>query len=80
MVFVFFRERTLQEAKETRKAGIHVSVIGVGQSIRPAELRGMATDPDSKNVYTVKDFNALTGIISNLLNDVCNGKGPYTIS
>lgn len=76
MLFVdlFVRERTLQEAVEVRKAGIHLSVIGVGSSIRPAELKGIATDPDDKNVYTVKDFNALTGIIETLLNDVCNGE------
>ena len=66
------RKRTLEEAVATRKAGIHIVVIGVGSSIEEEELRGIATDPDDDNVFIVKDFYALTKVLTPLLTSVCN--------
>ena len=66
------REETLQEAVATRKAGIHLVVIAVGNSVEQDELRGIATDPDEENVFIVQDFFALTRVLTPLLTSVCN--------
>ena len=63
----------MAEAVAARKAGIHVVAVGVGPSIEVSELNGMATDPDAANVYVVKDFYALSRIMVDLLNGICNG-------
>ena len=68
------RDATLQEAVETRKAGIHVIVIGVGQSVGTQELAGIASDPDYENMYTVVNFYALSGIMDSILVGTCNGR------
>ena len=65
---------TLTEALAARKAGIHVIAVGVGASIGLFELNGIATDPDDKSVIIVKDFNALTGTIGSMLDNICNGQ------
>ena len=71
-LFFIFSENTTAQAVEARKEGIHLVAIGVGASIRELELRGITTDPDDVNVFTVRDFNALTGILNGLLDGVCN--------
>ena len=68
------RDETLLEARECRKHGIHIVVLGVGGSIGRSELSGIATDPDELNLYFVRDFHALRGILPNLLLGICNSK------
>ena len=67
----------MAESVATRKRGIHLLAIGVGPSVEEAELRGIATDPDQSNVYVVRDFNALTGIVYPMLAGICNGKSAH---
>ncbi|KAK2165643.1 hypothetical protein LSH36_47g02029 [Paralvinella palmiformis] len=74
------RKRTLEEAVATRKAGIHIVVIGVGSSIEEEELRGIATDPDDDNVFIVKDFYALTKVLTPLLTSVCNRENDCSVN
>ena len=68
------RDSTLLEALKCRKQGIHIVVLGVGSTVGRSELRGIATDPDDLNVYLVRDFHALGGILPNLLIGICNSK------
>ena len=68
------RDETLSEAVATRKAGVHLVAIGVGQSVGNKELKGIASDPDEQNVYQVRDFNALAGILTPLIRESCNSE------
>lgn len=68
------REETMSEAVATRKAGVHLVAVGVGSSVEEEELRGIASDPDEANVFLVKDFLALTGIIGPMLEAICNSQ------
>lgn len=54
--------------------GIHLIAIGVGASTGPRELAGIATDPDSDNVFDVNSFDALSGILDSLLEKACNSE------
>ncbi len=69
---------TLSEAVATRKAGIHIVTIGVGSSVGEFELNSLASDPDSRNMYRIRDFNALVGILDDVLEGTCNSM--YLIS
>ena len=61
-----YRNATLVEAEMAKQEGIRIISIGVGSGDLLEELNGMASDPDSENVFTVQDFDALTSIQSNV--------------
>ncbi|XP_013408326.2 collagen alpha-1(XII) chain, partial [Lingula anatina] len=61
---------TVREAIMLRKIAF-VYAIGVGSNVNTAELKAMATDPDSKYVFTVTDFSALSNIETQLATDAC---------
>ena len=48
--------------------------IGVGDEINLEELKDMATDPDSNHVFQVGGYNAITGITTQVLKDICRIK------
>ena len=53
--------------------GIHVVCVGVGPDIDIDEINGIATYPLAGNIYTVTDYNALSGIEVPLVNSLCAG-------
>ncbi|XP_013404385.1 ZP domain-containing protein-like [Lingula anatina] len=61
---------TAREANKLRNIA-SVFAIGVGSNAYTAELEAMATDPDSKFVFTVTDFSALSNIETELATDAC---------
>ncbi|XP_013401673.1 ZP domain-containing protein-like [Lingula anatina] len=61
---------TAREANKLRNIA-SVFAIGVGSNVNTAELKAMATDPDSKFVFTVTDFSALSNIETQLATDAC---------
>ncbi|XP_013407529.1 collagen alpha-1(XII) chain isoform X1 [Lingula anatina] len=61
---------TAREANRLRNIA-SVFAIGVGSNVRTAELKAMANDPDSKYVFTVTDFSALSNIETKLATEAC---------
>ncbi|XP_013385581.1 collagen alpha-4(VI) chain-like isoform X2 [Lingula anatina] len=61
---------TAREATMLRNIA-SVSAIGVGSNVNTVELKAMATDPDSKYMFTVKDFCALSNIEITLATVTC---------
>ena len=51
--------------------------IGVGNQTDQTELNAIASDPDSTHVFSVDDFNSLSGIIGSLLKGVCEKKPAF---
>ena len=66
------RDETLREAVAARKQGINLIAVGVGPTVGEQELLAMASDPDTQNYVHVNDFNALTGVLNDLLESTCN--------
>ncbi|CAH1788337.1 unnamed protein product [Owenia fusiformis] len=62
---------TLPQAREARNAGIHLFAAAVGKEINMGELRGIATDPDVKNVFQVADLSDLVDIVSAIADPIC---------
>ena len=51
--------------------------IGVGNQTDQTELNAIASDPHSTHVFSVDDFNSLSGIIGSLLKGVCEKKPAF---
>lgn len=65
--------RTIPEAREAHRAGIHVYAIGIG--LRDTrELDAMASPPAEDNSFKVKEFSELSGLKPKLFTSVCEGK------
>uniref|UniRef100_A0A8C8RRD2 VWFA domain-containing protein n=1 Tax=Pelusios castaneus TaxID=367368 RepID=A0A8C8RRD2_9SAUR len=59
-----------EPAREVKDAGITMYAIGI-KNASLVELQEIASDPDDKHVYEVKDFTALQDISHNMLQVLC---------
>ena len=65
---------TLPEAILARKKGIHITVATIGNNPSMLEIKGIASDPDSANVFKVDRYSQLPTLMSRLVGSVCDGK------
>ncbi|KAL3865980.1 hypothetical protein ACJMK2_043322 [Sinanodonta woodiana] len=65
---------TQQTAKAARDSGILIFAIGVGNQVNMDELNGIAKD--TKQVFLVDDFNALSGMVKQLTQAACEAIRP----
>lgn len=61
-------------ARELRNLGVNIFSIGVGHYVNPAELKAIASDPDSTHVFRLNSFNDLSGWVDKLSAVSCDGK------
>jgi len=62
--------------------GVETKVIalGIGSGVNVPELQGMASPPQDKTVILVQDFNSLSTVRIQLLEETCNGKhGSFVV-
>ncbi|CAH1783538.1 unnamed protein product [Owenia fusiformis] len=62
---------TQPQARMLRNNNVHIMAIGVGHEMKPYELRGMATDPDSNNVRIVNSFSDLGSVKTVFTSPTC---------
>ena len=69
------RRETLKEATAAKVAGIHLIVTGIGNPdwLSLDELRGIASDPDKDNMYTVRTFQEINNLRPAFKKSICNG-------
>ncbi|KAL8563135.1 hypothetical protein ACOMHN_022064 [Nucella lapillus] len=65
------RVATVRAALFARRAGIHMIAVGIGKGVSLTELRAIASDPDSRNVFTSPSFSALATINKRLSKAAC---------
>ena len=65
-------EMTIPEAIESRIAGIHTIVIGVGKDLNKVEMEGVASYPPSKNIKTIDSFTKMSELSLYVETDMCN--------
>jgi Mg-chelatase subunit ChlD len=64
--------RTLPEAEEARKKGIHIYAVGIAlQDLE--EVNGIASEPASENVFSVNTFDELEGLDETIFESTCSG-------
>ncbi|CAH1789221.1 unnamed protein product [Owenia fusiformis] len=63
---------TVLQARQARDEDIHIFAIGIGQELLMSELRGIASDPDEKNIFQADNFDMLMNIRTILVDPVCN--------
>ncbi|XP_068680125.1 von Willebrand factor A domain-containing protein 2-like [Montipora foliosa] len=61
-------------AQRLRDSGVTIFAVGIGGGYNLAELKAMATDPDSQHVYRAS-FNNLNAIVQSIKNRACLGSG-----
>lgn len=66
------RERSLPEAIAARIAGIHIMVAAPEGNVNNLEYQGIASDPDSQNIFTVGSYNNLNTIVTPVVNAMCD--------
>ncbi|XP_046378047.2 cartilage matrix protein-like [Haliotis rufescens] len=69
-------EATIAAAKAAHRAGIYVFAIGVGESVDQQELKDIASNPDTRFIFTVSDFAALSEIRNLLAIRTCEVDQP----
>ncbi|ESO92425.1 hypothetical protein LOTGIDRAFT_233176 [Lottia gigantea] len=65
-------EYTKLEAKRARAEGADIFAIGVGKFTDDEELKGIASDPDSKYLFSVNNYAALNTIRNLLARETCD--------
>ena len=63
--------QTIPQADLAKRNNIRIVAVGMTEEVDKEELDGIATDP-SRNVFHVKDFNALDNILETFLSTVCD--------
>ena len=66
-------ETTIPDAIDARTKGIHIIVVAVGTSLNLLELRGIASQPERQNVYSVDSYMDLGGLMTTMFGATCNG-------
>lgn len=63
-------------SQELRDSGCSVFSVGMGENFNTAELKQIATDPDSQHVFKAK-FEDLDSIADTIVDTVCKGWWMY---
>ncbi len=64
---------TLPQAIAARVEGIHIISVAVGSDLSLPELEGIASDPNSQNLFTVESFDNLQRLIPQVIGATCDG-------
>ncbi|CAD5114775.1 DgyrCDS3819 [Dimorphilus gyrociliatus] len=67
------RGSTIREASNAKSKRIRLMTVGVGNGVDTKELSDMATNPDSDNVFRLKDLNdgSVNEVSNNILQRLC---------
>ena len=68
--------KTLAAAAAAREAGSKIIALGIGPLIDRNELNGIASDPDSENVFLIQDFSqeSFASVLEPLVRETCGEK------
>ena len=64
-------------ASALRNLGVSIFSIGVGRSVSQAELKKIASDPDTDYVFTLNSFNELSSFVDRISSASCSGKYSF---
>ena len=67
-------DMTKLESQTARDNGLILYTVGIGGAVDPAELMAIASNPDSRHMFTAQNFDALDSLSALLANKICNGK------
>lgn len=70
--------RTIPEAVEARKKGIHIYTIGIGLT-DTKEVFAIATPPHQENSFNVQSFDELRGLDQQIFSSICPGMLMLTL-
>ena len=59
------------EAESTRRSGVEVYAVSVGEDINVGDINAIASDPDSDHVITLRNANEIPASSDRLLDLLC---------
>ena len=65
-------ERTLAEAEAARQRGVELFAVAVGQQSNGVEMAGIASDPDSEHLLSMRTDDQLTSTANRLRDLLCS--------
>lgn len=65
---------TLAEAARARNQDIVLLAVGIGPAVNQRELEGIASWPQTSNVFNVEDFDSFDNIMEDVVSSICNGE------
>ncbi|ELU15429.1 hypothetical protein CAPTEDRAFT_157837 [Capitella teleta] len=65
-------DATVPKAIQVRESGVHVIVVGIGDSVNRYEMEGIASDPPAETVFKATSYRDLPDIVDELVNSVCD--------
>ena len=69
------KQRTLAEAREAKRKGIHVFVVAVGNWLDIQEINAIASYPYERNKFHLQNFQSLNDELMRSIKDlVCNSE------
>ena len=66
-------ENTIPQAIRARVNGIHLAVATMENDPENLELKGIATDPDERNIFNVRRYSQLDDIVDDMVGITCDG-------
>ena len=64
----------MPQAIDLRISGVYIIDMAVGEHINMLELKGIASDPVSRNVITVDSFGEIDSMMTVAVDKACNGQ------
>ncbi|WAR11991.1 CO6A5-like protein, partial [Mya arenaria] len=61
------------QSQTAKDNGVIIYAVGIGNAVDMSELQAMASDPDSRHLYTSANFDALGSLTDLLSAKICNG-------
>jgi len=68
------------QSQTAKDNGVILYTIGVGTAVDNKELMTIASDPDSRHMFTSQNFDALGSLSDLLATKICNGKYLFSLS
>jgi len=67
-----YPDRTIPEADTARQRGVELFAVAVGQQSNTREMAGIASDPDSEHLLSMRTESELTTTANRLLDLLCS--------
>ncbi|KAH3771811.1 hypothetical protein DPMN_173140 [Dreissena polymorpha] len=61
------------QSQTAKDNGVIIYAVGIGNGVNMNELQTLASDPDSRHLYTANNFDALSSLKDILATKLCNG-------
>lgn len=67
------------QSQTAKDNGVILYTVGVGNAVDQKELQTIASDPDSRHMFSSQNFDALSSLSDLIATKICNGEFSFTL-